>query len=345
MIIAVILLFILVACLAFMEKEQQIKDVWLLGGAGILLFLLAGFRDGAAVYDYEEYVRIYHTGAKGVEISFVAIAWFVRTLLCDNVLFLFLIYALLGVAIKLTAIKQLSTFCMFSLLVYISNCYIYHELTTIRAGVAAGFLLLCIDPIYTRDWKKFLLFSFLAILFHYSALVILPLWFLKQERINTIVYASLIPVAYIIYFLNINIAGAIVPLIPIEHIQAKFSAYQLKQQMEIGSFDTINVFNRVFLVQCLIYYLLLFKNEWILSQNKYACLIIKIQGVALASFLLLARMPVFAWRVSQLIGIVEIISIPLLIYVIKPRWGAKSCVIAIAAGLMLIDIFYSGLIK
>lgn len=344
MIVAIIFLFIIVVLLTFVKMRQR-KEVLLLGIVGIFLFLLAGFRDGTVVCDYNEYVRIYYAKGEGVEISFVIIAWIVRNLLCDNVIFLFLIYALLGIMIKLNAICQLSTFCFFSLLVYISNCYIFHELTTMRAGVAAGFLLLCIKPIYDRDLKKFLFFTSLGILFHYSALVIFPLWFIKKDNINIAIYASLIPLAYIVYFLEINIFTQVISFIPIEHIQVRFAEYQLKQQLNIGDYNTINVFNYVFLVKCLIYYILLLKNELINSQNKYAYLIIKIQGLTLVVFLLLARMPIFAWRVSQLMGIVEIIAIPMLIYVLKPKWVAKVCVIFIALGMMLINIFYSELIK
>ena len=106
-------------------------------------------------------------------------------------IYLFLLFAILGVSFKLIAIKQLTELWFLSLILYLSNFFILHEMTQIRAGVASAFLLLCVKPIYDRDLKRFLLFAVLGFLFHYSAIVILPLWFLGiKARKNVLLFSN-----------------------------------------------------------------------------------------------------------------------------------------------------------
>jgi len=345
MITLTIAIFCLASLLSFWRAEMKNAKSFWWALAGLLLFLLAAFRSGDAVRDYDTFVEIYNNIAQSsIEISFVIIAWIVRHIFFDNVIFVFIIFAALGVSLKLKAIKTLTSLGFLSLVIYISNFYILHELTQIRAGVAAGFLLLSIKPIYERDFRKFLFFSICAVLFHYSALLIFLLWFFKGNSINKYIYATTIPLACVVYFFNINLVELFIPFIPIEHIQQRFTIYTELQKQEIGGFNEINVFNYVFLAKCLIYYVLLWKSDLLKKQNKYAPLLLKIQALSLTSFVLFAAMPVFAFRMSELFGIVEIILIPFLYYVFKPRSLSITAVVFIGLCILLINIFHSDLI-
>ena len=343
MIKLILLLFCIVSFLSFLKFEKKTaKIVFLL--IGWLLFLLAAFRDGNAVRHYGAYVEIYNNSSFNIENAFKTIAWIVRYVFLDNVLFLFIIYALLGVGIKYKAIVELTPLCFLSLVIYIGNFYILHELTQIRVGVAAGFLLLCIKPIYERNIRKFLIFSTCAVLFHYSALIVFPLWFLKGNKINKYIYAAIIPLSYVFYFLHVNIVELFIRLLPIEYIQQKYNIYKLLQEQNVSGFNRINVFNYVFLAKCIIFYIILWKSRLVQMQNKYISILLKIQSFSLASFVLFSAMPVFAFRISELFGIVEIVTIPFIYYIFNPKSLSKIIVVFIGLCLLLINIFYNKLI-
>jgi hypothetical protein len=343
MIKLVLLLFCLVSFLSFIKFEKNTaKVVFLLSGG--LLFLLAAFRDGNAVRDYNNYFELYNNSSWSIEIAFKIIAWIVRYVFLDNIIFLFIIYALIGVGIKYKAIGELTPLCFLSLIIYISNFFILHELTQIRVGVAAGLLLLCIKPIYERDFRKFLFFSSCAVLFHYSALIVFPLWFLKGNKINKYIYAVIIPLAYIFYFLHINIIELSIKFIPIGYIQQRYNNYKLLQIQNIRDFGRINVFNYVFLVKCIIFYIILLKSRLVQMQNKYINILLKMQSFSLASFVFFSAMPVFAFRISELYGIVEIVTIPFIYYILKSKLLSRIIVVFIGLCLLLINIFYNKLI-
>ncbi|MGL4364087.1 MAG: EpsG family protein [Bacteroidales bacterium] len=337
-----LIIFFLFAAFAVVlpANTRNTKLYW---GMGFIMFLLAAFRDGATVNDYAAYVEMFNQSITNVELSFFLITKFIKTFSANSI-WLFVVYALLGVYLKLRAIKAFSEFWLFSILIYFSYFFILHELTQIRVGVATGFFLFAVKAIYDRNLKFFLVFVGLASFFHYSAIIILPLWFLSQKKINLLFYALLIPSAYLFYFLNINLVELVIENIPFQYIQDKYSIYKLFQQEKIGGFEKINVFGKVFLVKYLLYYLLLWKNKFIASQNKYALLLMKVWGIGLALFVFLATMPVFAFRVSEILSVVEFITIPFFLYIFKPTFYAKISLFVIASVILLINIFYVKLI-
>ncbi|MEG1611120.1 MAG: EpsG family protein [Alistipes sp.] len=307
---------------------------------GVFLVLYAGFRDGDAVLDYENYLQMYEDVKLGnpllTEPTFIWIAS-----LSSSSVMLFVIYALLGVGLKLFAIKQLSQLWFLSLVIYISNFFILHELTQIRAGVAAALLLLCVKPIYERNWKLFLLFSIAAILFHASALIILPLWFLTySKQPHRILLALGLPIAYVVYFSGINLVG----IIPIPGIQEKLEMYQELKMLGGEEWSKINVFNAVFLLKIGLFYLLLWKAELVETRNKYFLLMMNIFCISLMSFPLFAAMPVVGFRINELFGMVEILLFPMIYYIFRPKIMSKSIVVSIGCLILMISIFYNKLI-
>lgn len=312
---------------------------------GTLLILLSGFRVGSQFPDYSSYLILYEdakTNDAIVELSFLYISKFVYFIF-NNVAFLFLTYALIGVSVKIIAIKKLTNLWLLSLVVYASNFFILHEMVQIRVGVAAAFLLLCVKPIFDRNLKLFLLFSFLAIFFHMSSLVILPLWFIGNFKYKGNVYflKAIVPFGYVIYFLKITIFN----FIPIPYVQEKLDIYAALQELGTADFLTdINVFNYVFLAKVFIFYFLLSKRKLLMIHNKYTLVLLNIFAISLFMYPALAMMPVLAGRVSELLGVVEIILFPLIYYIISPRYIAAMIVVIWSFGILSVNIFKSSLI-
>lgn len=128
---------------------------------GILLILVAGLRPIGIDGDSLNYVGVLHVSLS--EANFIdkePTFWIINEL--NKILFggneqtFFLIFAILGVSLKLLAIKKLSLLPFYSIFVYICLYFILHEMTQIRVGVATAIFLLAIPDIYNRNFKTFL---------------------------------------------------------------------------------------------------------------------------------------------------------------------------------------------
>jgi hypothetical protein len=329
--------FLLLIIAIFLRKSKFENSFFVL--TAVLLFLIAGFRSDSVTNDYLGYVEYYNDvldhSFSTVEPSFVLITEFVNSTF-HNVLFLFIIYAFLGVLFKYIAINLLTEFRLQSVLVYFCNFFLVLEMTQIRAGVASGLLLLCIKPIKERKIWPFLFFALLAFFFHYSALVILLFYFLSSEKINKKIYFSLIPLGFLIYFLKINLFFFL-DFLQVGLIQSKFESY--------STYDSeINLFNYLYLSRILLGSLLLWKINLIQEKNSYGIILIKIYFISLFVFCAFATIPGISSRVSELLLIVEILLIPCLIYILRNKALANCLVFFIAFVHLCFAIFYTKLL-
>ena len=333
MIISIVFGFILLAFIAIFQPVAKFEK-YVVIFFGLVMALFAGFREDS--YDYIIYELLYENYEEvSVEPSFKAISYLVSHL-TDNIRYLFLIFAFLGVAVKLKAISTLSKFVLLSLAVYASNFYLLHEMTQIRAGVAAGFLLLSVKPNIERDLRKFLLFAVLGFLFHYSAILILPLWFLPK-KINVRVLALSILFGYASYFIGLDF----VKIIPIPGIQEKIEIYMSMQEVND---DKINVFGYLYLLRIAVFYVLLFNYKALAQKSQYFPLLITIYAISLTLFTVFGSIPAFSSRLSELFGVVEIILIPLLAYLFRLRILGRLAVVSVALVFLLINLYYVELI-
>jgi hypothetical protein len=326
-----------------LEKYRIKQIIFIL--IGILLFYFAAFREIGADYDSRNYKSLFDTSDKlgliRIEPTFLFFSWIIHKYLFNNIYILFAIYALLGITFKLYAIRSLSQFWALSLFIYISNFFLLHEMTQIRAGVAAGILLLAIKPLYEKNFKHFFLLTCIAFLFHYSALLILPLYFINTKKIKSYYYISAILIVYILHFFNIHFS-IILDFIPIPSIQYKLLIY--KKYVLLNMHNKIHVFNPFQVLHLIFCFIFLWKANAFQQKNKYSILLIKLYAIATFSLVALSDIPVLAFRVSEMLSISEIILIPHLIYMFKPRILTFALIFVVQLGVLLLNIFHSQII-
>ena len=83
--------------------------------------------------------------------------------------------------------KDFKRYCyypIFGVCAYISRFYLARNLIQIRAGLSYAFVLWAVQYITHRDWKRYFFWVFVAYLFHHSALLAVPLYFLCMIRIK-----------------------------------------------------------------------------------------------------------------------------------------------------------------
>lgn len=329
------LFIILVAFAAVLNKDKSkyAQSFYFLIAAFLVVY--AAFRDGNTIRDYNEYLKYYENYQEVlVEPSFYIICSVVHYIL-NNPIGIFIIYALLGVLLKFLAIRQLTDLVLLSVLVYVSHYFVLHEMTQMRVGVASGMLLLCIKPMYERNLKRFLLFASIAVFFHVSALFIVLVWFLNPLKINYFLYVLLIPVSYIMYLAGMNL----IYVIPIPYIQEKMNIYQ-----QITETQEINLFNSIHLLKCLLLYYFLYFADRLKEYNKYTIILIKLYAISLSSFILFSALPALSFRISEFVGVVEIILIPLMYYTMRPKIFPKLFILLIVLVFCYTTIVYGKLI-
>lgn len=329
-----ILTIFLITCLcAFFEKRFTNKtNMTIFCFIGLLLFIMAGMREVGIDPDSENYENSYQQYYNlnildGIEYSFILLSS-ILNIFTDDVHALFLVYAFMGVFMKMIAFRQLSEFYFLPLIIYISFYYELHELTQIRTGVLSALMLLMIRPLSEGKKTKVFILICIGVFFHYSAFICLPFLFLSNNPLNMkwkIILFSAIPIAYIIYF----IGGSFIMNAELPLIGNKLALYQAAE--ESGKSDIgINVFGAYHIFSTfLCLYLLLF-SDTITEHNKYFPLLIKIFVAGICAYTAFAFLPVLSQRISYLLRIVSVILLTNIYYTIKPRWAGIIVVILVA---------------
>lgn len=302
--------------------------------------LLAGLRPAGSDRDYFTYLDHFdnYNNVILLEPTFKALAYAVHLFGNSHYLFLFVIYAILGISLKFIALKKCSIYLPGSLLIYLSNYFLLHDMTQIRVGVASAFLLLSIKPLYDKNLKHFALMALCATLFHYSAVIIFALWFLRDNS-SKLLWLILPLIAFALFLLNVNLLLDV----PIPILHDKILTYQnLKYTNSIH--NEINVFNAVYLLKLFLFYLIGLKYNYLSNIYCYFTLLFRIYALSLSLFLLLSDIPVLAYRLSELLGIVEILLLPLLIYLFKPVYLSKVCFFLFCLIILFINEFHNQLI-
>lgn len=337
-------LFIVSTILYFINIKNKTLVNGVLLICALTLILVAGLRERGFDKDYFIYKAFWMTTKLrgNVEYSFYLIRNFLKNDLGLKFQYILLVYAVLGVTLKLIAIKKLSPLIWGSLLIYISNYYILHEFTQIRIGVATGFLLLSL--IYLAD-KKFVFFSIfacLAVFFHQSCflVVIFPLFVNSEKNIKFYYFA--VPIGYFFYFFNTVLDIKL----PIPSLQEKIDFYEVATESGFMKEEKINVFNALFLIRVLILNVLLYYSKKISEYFPNIYLLVKLYAISLFSFVFLSKIPVFAYRIQELLGVVEIIIIPCIIYIFPKQFKILGMisVFAIALVFFLMNVYFVKLI-
>lgn len=307
---------------------------------GLILILIAGLRDKGLDNDYFIYRGYWMTNnlQDTVENSFIIIRNFLRNNIGLKFQSLLIFYAIIGVSLKLLAIRKLSPLIWGSLLIYFSHYFMLHEFTQIRIGAATGFLLIALWYLADKKYIYFYIFAFIAIFFHQSCFFIIFFPLFSNTDKNLKIFYLIIPFGYLLYFFNtyLNIS------IPIPYLQDRVDIYEEATKSGFLKDEKTNVFNVLFLLRIFLIYIILLFSKKISEHFSNVYLLAKIYVLSLFVFLFFSKIPVFAFRTQELLGVVEIILIPSLIFIFpkKFKYLGLMAVWFIALIFFLMDIFY-----
>lgn len=319
----ILFLFIILAFLSLTEESISIpakKGIYVV--VGIILILLAGFREIGLDPDSEMYKAYFDDllfyEHDYVEYSYILISKFVH-LFSNNVTWVLLIYALLGVGIKMYAFPKYSTNLLFlTLLTYISYMYELQELIQIRSGILGGCFLIAIYFLTQNKRMLALLFILLGTFFHYSGFILLCILFLSTKPLTTKTKIFWITIVACCYLVGGVLAYHFYDLEE-SYIGKRLSAYQLGMENQDDSLGTYSLFTPMQCIQLgLFFYLILFADT-ITEKAPYFPILLKCFAIGLCGYALLINVGVIGERIQYAFHVVIPLLFPMIIYTIRPK--------------------------
>jgi hypothetical protein len=218
----------------------------------LLLLLLAGFRMNTGT-DYENYYRIFYDKTLQLQLE-IGFQWLINLTNAIHYnsfnLFIFLV-ASISITLKYFYFKQLK-YPSIGLVIYVG--YFYHglEYNIIRQGLAVSLILYSINCIRTREFLKFILLVTTASLFHISALIFLPAYFVVNIKLNVkrlILYVIIFLVIRLL-FLNmlLNIMLDLTSKMDIDPLSTFLSHLQYYILDNIRGFITFGMIRRIVVI-------------------------------------------------------------------------------------------------
>ncbi len=332
------LLFIVVIILLLVFIEEYLGKYKLLAFIVLAFCLIsfAGLRPVGFDRDSQNYESMFmHPDSFNSEISVEPSYRYISQIIYyifPDIHLVFLFYALLGVSVKFWAIKRLSPILFLPVLIYVCNFFLLHECTQIRGGIASGLFLLSIIPLSEGKKLYAFLYILVAIFFHYSAISLLPLLFLDNSPFTTtkkIILALIVPLCFVLYAIGFD------PLTSfnIPYITEKVEAYQKLSETKLDKESILNPFP---LIKMAVFLYALYFSETIKPYVPTIYLLIKILGCSLIVYFAFASVKIISMRISELYGIIELVTYPCILYTLRPFSFGKSIVCIIA----FIEIFF-----
>lgn len=290
---------------------------------GILLIIATTFRP-EVMPDYDNYAYAYRMGSTRLEPTFIIIRE-IGHIFTNSHLIMMFIYASISITITMIAIYKNSPTLWYSMLIWLSYIFILQDMIQIRQAIASAAFLYSIPYIESRNLKKYIIINLLAACFHFSALAVLPLYFLSPHKKYTIFYISLIPISILLFLSNMKIVFLI------ENINIDFIAQLWSTKANtLQETENVTLFNKRQIIQYCLCIFLWCKINKITTIYPSALIYLKIYTIAIATFILFFDIPDIASRLNVLFIIVEIIIVPITIISLSPQSFWKLLTIGIA---------------
>ncbi|WP_321345698.1 EpsG family protein [uncultured Draconibacterium sp.] len=294
----------------------------------LILIMIAGLRVFGWANDTSNYFNLFvdqdvaFTAMK--ELSFRLIIFISNVVFSRSFTSFLLIYAILGISLKIFVFSKYSPMPTLSIILYLLSYFWLHEYIQIRAGVATGIFMLSINDLTDKNSKKYFIKTFLAIMFHWSSIIMVPIYFLVKHK-NLRHFAILPILGIILNILNINLYFLIEFLLNSTGIDDRFYT------MYAGYQNEINVFNLISISYLLLFYtitLVIFTRKNRITD--YEIVLYKIFSLGIFIFFLVSVLnaPVVAFRLLEYFMVVLLVLIPCIVIKFKERLFVSVLAIA-----------------
>ena len=231
------------------KKDGFIYNINLFVGS-LILVLFAGFRSSSVGTDTNNYVGIFksinRSNLTGMDTSLeylFIILNKVAYFFSEDYISLLICIAIITVYFNIKVIARLSINLWLSVFIYITlGCYVFF-FNGARQAIAVAIIGMAILQIYNRNLKKYIFWVFIATLFHKTALVMLPLYFLNFNK-----FSIKKSVAIGFMFTAIIVSMSLLLSLASSDISDRYSAYEGRGASGAYILTFFYIVNTIFLV-------------------------------------------------------------------------------------------------
>lgn len=150
----------------------------------VFIFTMAAFRvnSGFDYVSYESMFNLIKTGEYSRLLSFTEPFYILLNILFPSFRLVLFACAVLGVLLKEIHYYRHSSFRLLCLAMYFSSVFLTYDMGVIRQGIAISVTMYGIKYIKERNFKKFIFSTFVASMFHLTALIMIPLYFWEKRN-------------------------------------------------------------------------------------------------------------------------------------------------------------------
>ncbi len=339
MFVFIIALFIFIIVLSFVEdKMTNVQKCCTLIMLSASMIAVAAFKDVTIDADAAEYERMFYNNDDilieiSTEPTFIYISRFVLAL-GGSIAGLFFIYAAISIPLKIMVMQKMTPWIFSALVIYVARYYTLHDLVQIRAGAACAMLMITVYYLVNKQARLCAIFFIIALTFHYSSLVVLPILLIGNRKANkTVRYimASIIPIGFAMAFLGKDIFS----LVPASIVTGKVELYSANA----FTYDTIVPYKSgLTLIKCFIFYFFLYFYEFLSERIKYFPIMMYFEAASIFAILMFTTIPVLCTRLSELFGFLEPLLFICCIHCIKPQYLARILIALVGTFILIANM-------
>ncbi|MDR2408806.1 MAG: EpsG family protein [Bacteroidales bacterium] len=278
--------------------------------------------------DYLSYKEIFSASKTSIEPFFSFLRNINLILFHGNIFTIYFCVSVIALILKFEFISAYAHNTIFSLMFYICTFFFLHEYTQFRAAVAIGIFFSSLGDISHHRLGHYIFKTIIAFLFHYSAVLMLVIYFycngIKARGKNYLLFPWAVFIFDVLFserIRNINFLGGIVQNISQQKNYLRIAILYFERHK--GHFETgPTVFNKVYLSVLLICSFVYYAYNGF-KEKKYEndYLLFKILSFTVFSFYFFLNFPfpVLAFRVSEYFFPVISVILPNLIIRIREK--------------------------
>lgn len=154
------------------------------------------FQSGYSVFDVYKYFEY------RIEITNILFRWLFAWAKYPYVYYIGL-YGLIQIYFLYQALDRLKGSHTLGLFVYVVMGFLFNSWDWVRQSTAIMIFLYAIPFIERKEWKRYYFYVFLAFLFHNSAIILAPLYFIRYFKLNKFIIISGLLLALLLFFSGI----------------------------------------------------------------------------------------------------------------------------------------------
>ncbi|MDD4968795.1 MAG: EpsG family protein [Paludibacter sp.] len=318
----------------------------------LLILILGGLRFQVGT-DWNTYNNIFRGTQTFTDVLhsqreklFMTFLFFSKRIYNNYSFFIFSFFAI-SFSLKFQFIKKYSSDIFLSLIIYFFTLFIIYDINQIRQGMALAFVLLSTSAILDRKIFRFIILIFIASLFHLSAIVFIPAYWISKIRISPktifIVLGLSLSFSLTISAIieNSSIVQALLKTETFSHYSTYINNANFIKELSILS---IGVMQRI-----LIFLLFLFYFDNIKAKENLKYLLLNGYFISIVIFIFLSFSAELAARLSFYYKALEILIVP---YIVTSQKLIQNRIIlfilffalSILAIYRLLDVHNNGLI-